>query len=179
MPILVALAIAVAVAGVVFGAAARHGRATDVADVRGDAASLGVNVAVRHPSWRRFVLARRDPTSETGLLLTVAVAGVAAAIVIIGVLLELVNTHTGFARIDDAAARFGARHQTPDTVDALKILTWLGSTSFVAVVVVLVGAQQYWQHRRKALPCSRVALEPSRLPWPRAECCSASIGSPT
>src|ERR1700709_361053 len=83
MPILVALVIAIAIAGIVFGAAARHGRATDAADVRGDPASLGVNVSIRHLRWRRFLFARRDPTSETGLLLTMAVAGVAVAIVII------------------------------------------------------------------------------------------------
>ncbi len=150
MPIVIALVIAVAVSGLVFGVAARRGRAGDVADVRADPAGIAATAAVKHPALKRFMLERRDPSKQTGLLLTIAVGAVAVAITVIGVLLEMVSTHQGFARLDDAAARFGARHATPDTTSVLKAVTTLGSTWFVIVVVVVVGAQQYWSQRRKA-----------------------------
>lgn len=152
MPILVALLLAVAVSGVVFGAAARHGRTTDVADIRANPSAAGATAASKHPALKRFLLQRRDPTTETGFLLTIAVAAVAVAIIVIGVLLEMINERSGFAHLDDSAARFGARHATTDTTNLLKIVTDLGSTPFVACVVVVVGVQQYVQYHKKALP---------------------------
>jgi membrane-associated phospholipid phosphatase len=152
MPILVALLLAVAVSGAVFGAAARHSRTTDLADVRAIPSTASTTAALKHPALKRFLLQRRDPTKETGLLLTIAVAAVAVAIVVIGVLLEMIGDHSGFAQLDDSAARFGARHATTATTVLLKIVTNLGSTPFVAGVVVVVGVQQYVQHHRKALP---------------------------
>jgi len=152
MPIVIAIVVAVVVSGVVFGVAARRSRTADFADVRADPAAVGEAVAKHHPWFRRALLQRRDQSTETGLLLTVAVAAVALAIVIIGVLLQMINDHSGFARLDDSAARFGARHATPDTTRVLKWITALGSTPFVIGIVIVVGAQQFWQHRRKALP---------------------------
>ncbi len=152
MPILATLLVAVVISGVVFGAAARHGRTTDLADVRANPSAAGATAALKHPALKRFLLQRRDATKETGLLLTIAVAAVAVAIVVIGVLLEMISQHSGFARLDDSAARFGARHATGDTTTLLKVVTTLGSTPFVAGVVVVVGAQQYVHHHKKALP---------------------------
>ncbi len=150
MPILIALLIATTIAGLVFGIAARRGAGTDVANVHVDPVAIGESAARKHPALKRFMLERRDPSKETGLLLTIAVAAVALAIVIIGVLLEMVDTNQGFARFDDSAARYGARNATPDTTATLKVITTLGATWFVALLAVVVGAQQYWQDRRKA-----------------------------
>ncbi|MCU1365338.1 MAG: phosphatase family protein [Ilumatobacteraceae bacterium] len=150
MPIVIALLLAAGVTGCVFGLAARRGRGSDLADVRADGSTVGEDTLRRHPRLERFLLERRDPTKETGLLLTVAVAAVAVGIVLIGGVLEMVSTHQGFARIDDAAARFGARHATPDSTNVLKVVTTLGGTWFVIVVGVVVGAHQYWRHRSVA-----------------------------
>ncbi|MCU1398119.1 MAG: phosphatase family protein [Acidimicrobiales bacterium] len=147
MPIVITLLLAAGITGCIFGVAARRGRGADLADVRADGATVEEATLRRHPRLQQFLLDRRDPTKETGLLLTIAVAAVAVSIVLIGALLEMVSTHQGFARLDDAAARFGARHATPTTTDVLKVVTTLGGTSFVIVIGVVVGAQQYWRHR--------------------------------
>jgi undecaprenyl-diphosphatase len=115
----------------------------------------GAHAGAREPStsaFRRFVRRRRDPAKETGLLLTLAVFAIGVAIVLIGVVLDMVSEREGFARLDDAAARFGARHATTGTTRLLRAVTTLGSTPFVAAVVIVVGVQQYRQHRRWATP---------------------------
>ncbi|MEO5723128.1 MAG: phosphatase PAP2 family protein [Ilumatobacteraceae bacterium] len=157
MPILVALLVAIVVSAVAFGIAARRSRATDVADVRVNPHTSDAAIASKQSALRQFLRQRGDPTTETGILLTIAVAGVAAAILIIGALLELISKHAGFARLDDSAARFGARHATPDTTTLLKVVTSFGSTPVIAGIVVVVGVQQYVQHRKKAAPLFLVA----------------------
>ncbi|MEO7399032.1 MAG: phosphatase PAP2 family protein [Ilumatobacteraceae bacterium] len=152
MPIFVALVIAVAISALVFAVAASRGRGGDAADVRAEPADVPAKVVAEHPWLKRFFLARFDASTETGLLLTIAVGAVAVAIVVIGVLLEMVNGNSGFAKLDDAAARFGVRHTTDNTTRVLKFLTELGATTFVVVLFVIVGIGQYWRHRLKAIP---------------------------
>ncbi|MCU1388858.1 MAG: phosphatase family protein [Ilumatobacteraceae bacterium] len=150
MAIVIALLVAVLVSAVVFGLAARKGRAGDLADIRVDQSAVAAAANRPHSALGEFVLRRRDASNDTGLLLTLTVGAVALAIIGIGVVLEMVSTHVGFARFDDAAARFGARHATGDTTRFLKVVTSLGSTPVVAAVVVCIGLQQWFQHRRKA-----------------------------
>ena len=143
MPIVIALVVAVALSALLFAIFDRfHGRGHR-ADITG--------AVVRHSWLRRFLLARRDPSQETGLLLTVAVAGVAIGIIVVGSVLEMVNKRFGFATWDDSAARFGARHATEDTTTALKAITTLGATWFAIIVVVAVGVVLYIRHRRLSI----------------------------
>ena len=149
MPIVFALLVAVVVSGSVFGLSARMGRTGDLTDVRVEPSAIADAVDQPHSALVRFVRRRRDTSTETGLLLTLTVGAVAIAILGIGVLLEMVSTHAGFARFDDAAARFGARHATPDTTTILKAVTALGGTPIVAAIVIVLGVQQWIQHHRK------------------------------
>ncbi len=152
MPIVIALLIAVAISGLIFAVAAARSPKGDIADVRADPGNDAAAKVAEHPWLKRFLLARRDPSTETGLLLTIAVAAVAFAIFVVGAMLSMVNNQSGFAKWDDSAARFGARHATEDTTTALKAVTELGATKFAALLVIVVGAQQYWRHRSKAIP---------------------------
>ncbi|MCU1397313.1 MAG: phosphatase family protein [Acidimicrobiales bacterium] len=149
MAIAIALLVAVLVSAVVFGLAARKGTTGDLADIRADPTRVAASANRSNSALGEFVRRRRDASTETGLLLTLTVGAVAMAIVGIGVLLEMVSTHAGFARFDDSAARFGARHATAGTTTFLKVVTSFGSTPVVAAVVVAVGVQQWIQRRRK------------------------------
>ena len=143
MPIVIALVVAIAISAVLFAIFDRfhvHGHHADITDA-----------VVRHSWLRRFLLARRDPSQETGVLLTIAVAGIAIGIVVVGSVLEMVNKRSGFATWDDSAARFGARHATEDTTTVLKTVTTLGATWFAMIVVVTVGAILYIRHRRLSI----------------------------
>ena len=157
MPILVAVVIAVALSAALFAISANRSSSLDIAEVRGHPGQTAAAAVERSPRLRRFLQQRRDTTKDTGLLLTIAVAFVAIAIVVVGTLLEMVQTHSGFARWDSAAARFGARHATHRTTTALKLITNLGGTVPVVVLVVGVGGYQYWRHRKKAVPAFLVA----------------------
>jgi membrane-associated phospholipid phosphatase len=138
VPIVVALVVAVATSVALFAVFGRfHVHGADIGD------------AVARHSWlRRFLLARRDPSQETGLLLTLAVAAIAVGIIVVGSLLEMVNKRSGFAKWDDSAARFGARHATEDTTTALKTVTTLGATWFAIAIVAVVGVILFIRYRR-------------------------------
>ena len=125
MPILIALAVATVVVTVVLTMAAGLGRTADPTDVRAGADGLVVE-AERHPALRRFLLARRDTTKATGWLLTIALAVIAVLTLVVGLVLEMVQTRQGFARWDDAAARWGAAHTTGTAESVVRVVTQLG-----------------------------------------------------
>ncbi|MEO6122094.1 MAG: phosphatase PAP2 family protein [Ilumatobacteraceae bacterium] len=146
---MIALLVAIVVGCAVFAiVASRRDPETDVETL---AHTVGEH-ADASPWLSRFLHARRDPSSETGLLLTAAVIAVATAIVLIGVLLEMVNDSSGFARWDDSAARFGARHASRGSTRLLELITDLGSWWFVTIAIVIVGGVQYLRHRRRSIP---------------------------
>ena len=151
MPILIALAVATIVVTVVLTMAAGLGRTADPTDVRAGADGLVVE-AERHPALRRFLLARRDTTKATGWLLTIALAVIAVLTLVVGLVLEMVQTRQGFARWDDAAARWGAAHTTGTAESVVRVVTQLGSTPVVIAVCLVVAAVEYRRIRTRAVP---------------------------
>jgi len=151
MPILIALGVATVVVTVVLTMTARLGRAADPTDVRTGSDGLVVE-AHRHPAFRRFLLARRDTTKATGWLLTIALIVIAVLTLVVGLLLEMVQTRQGFARWDNSAARWGAAHTTGTAESVVKVITQFGSTPVVIGVCVLVAAVEYRRIRTRAVP---------------------------
>jgi undecaprenyl-diphosphatase len=169
VPVLIALVVATVVSAVLIGvlsttrrhhvygshgghspglhSGGRSGALHDPGDVRGDPARVGVAIA-EHSRLKRFLLERRDPQKETGLLLTVAVAFIAAAILSIGGLLLMVRRGSGFARWDASAARFGAEHASSDVTAAMEWITDLGGSRVALTVVALIGGWTYVRTRR-------------------------------
>lgn len=151
MPILIALAVAVVVVSSTLTIVTRATRAVDPADVRTDPSGL-VDEAHRHPALRRFLLARRDASTATGWLLTMALAVTAALTLTVGLLLEMVQTRQGFARWDDAAAHWGARHTTGAAENVVDVVTQLGSTPVVIGVCAVVAVVEHRRIRTRAVP---------------------------
>jgi membrane-associated phospholipid phosphatase len=162
VPILIAVAVATVVVTVVLTLVARRGRQADPADVRTGAVGL-VEEAHRHPALRRFVLDRRDTTKATGLLLTVALAMIAGLTVAVGLVLEMVQTNEGFARWDDAAARWGAAHTTGLAESVVRIITQLGSTPVVIALCLVVSIVEYRRVPTRAVPAFLVTVVASQL----------------
>lgn len=98
---------------------------------------------VRHSRFERHLRRRTDPHKETGLALTVATLVAAAGAVGIGVLLAMVRTHEGFARLDLRLARYGAEHATELSTRFMRDLSQLGGTQWVIVLAVIVGIVEY------------------------------------
>ena len=162
MPVLIAVGIATLVVVVVLTLVARLGRRNDPTDVRTGADDL-VEQARRHPALRRFLLARRDPTKATGWLLTIALAVIAGLTLVVGLVLEMVQTHQGFARWDDSAARWGAAHTNGTAESVVRVVTQLGSTPVVIAVSLAVAVVEYRRVRTRAVPAFLAAVVTSEL----------------
>ena len=162
MPILIAVAVATVVVTVVLALVAVRGRRTDPADVRTGADEL-VDQAHRHPMLRRFILDRRDTTKATGWLLTVALGVITGLTLAVGLLLEMVQTHAGFARWDDAAARWGAAHTTGATEWVVRVITLLGGTPVVIALCLGVSIVEYRRLPTWAVPAFMATVVVSQL----------------
>ena len=162
MPILIAVAVATVVVTVVLALVAVRGRRADPADVRTGADGLVVQ-AHRHPMLRRFILDRRDTTKATGWLLTVALGVITGLTLAVGLLLERVQTHVGFARWDDSAARWGAAHTTGMTESVLRVITLLGGTPVVVALCVGVSIVEYRRLPTWAVPAFMATVVVSQL----------------
>jgi undecaprenyl-diphosphatase len=162
LPLLIAVAVATVVVTVVLTLVARLGRRTDPADVRAGADGI-VAQAHRHPALRRFVLDRRDTTKATGWLLTVALGAITGLTLAVGIVLEMVQTHEGFARWDDSAARWGAAHTTGAAETVLRVVTQLGSTPVVVVLCLVVSFVEYRRLPTRAVPAFIAAVVASQL----------------
>jgi undecaprenyl-diphosphatase len=151
VPILIAVAIATVVVSTTLTIVAFGERHHDPADVRSDPQTL-VEGAHRHSALRRFLLARRDASTATGWLLTMALATIAVLTLTVGLLLEMVQRREGFARWDNAAARWGAAHTTGLAEDVVGVVTRLGSTPVIFVLCVGVAIVEYRRIPTRAVP---------------------------
>jgi undecaprenyl-diphosphatase len=162
VPILIAVAVATVVVTVVLTLVARRGRQADPADVRTGADGL-VDQAHRHPALQRFLVDRRDTTKATGLLLTVALATISALTLVVGLVLDMVQTREGFARWDDSAARWGAAHTSGTAESVVRVITQLGSTPVVISLCVIVSIVEYRRIPTRAVPAFLVTVVASQL----------------
>jgi len=94
---------------------------------------------------------RVDPATLTGFALTAALIAVIGAIAGIGLLLAMIHGHTGLARWDLSAARFGANHATPTSTKVLRDVSQLGGTNGVIVIGLVVAALEYRRLRSSAV----------------------------
>ena len=81
----------------------------------------------------------------TILGLSAAALAVAVCATLFGLLVVLVRTRAGLDVLDQAPARWAARHDSPFSTRALRLLTFLGSVGLALPLVVAVGAAE---HRR-------------------------------
>lgn len=105
-----------------------------------------VDTVRRHPRARALVRSRLDPTTETGLLLTVAVGALVVSVTGFGVILEMVRSNRGLASYDSSFANWGALHATTSSTRGLKLISLLGGYPSVTVLSCAVAAAEY---RRK------------------------------
>lgn len=85
-------------------------------------------------------------------MLTVAVAALVAVTVAVGLLLLMVQTHSGFAKWDLSFARWGGDNATAASTQWLKRVNELGGTVVVVGVTLVVGVVEYWRRPNRAIP---------------------------
>ncbi len=151
MPILLALGTATVVVTVVLSLVALLGERSGPTDVSASSEAL-VEQAHRHPAVRRFILVRSDATTATGWLLTIALGIITGLTLAVGLLLEMVQTNRGFARWDNAAARWGAAHTSGAAEAVVRFVTQLGSTPVIIAVCLATAVVEYRRRPTRAVP---------------------------
>ncbi len=134
------------------------------------AGALGFAISARHPvdldatdelrrlpRLRRFLGERFDQQSLRGLLVTVSFVVVLLVALAVGALLDMVATDEGLAEYDDNVAEWGSRNATSEAVDVLRVITQLGST-WLLTIVLAVTALVAWLRRRSLVPLVFLAV---------------------
>jgi len=107
-----------------------------------------IRVLAWHPRLRRFLRQRLDRRTAGGLVLTISLAVLFGAALLVGALLDMVDSSSGLASFDDAVARWGAAHADSAAVGALRVITYLGDTVVVLLALAATGALDYARYRR-------------------------------
>ncbi len=153
-PVVLVVFGAAAVAGVVAGAvawflpnfdpAAPHATPTFIADQAAKAAEA-------QPRRRAYLRSRLDPTSLTGLALTVGLALLALGAAAVGVMFVMIQRDTGLAHYDLSAARWGGDNATNASTRILRDVSLLGGTPVMIAVAVATAIVQYRRTRTAAV----------------------------
>ncbi|HUF99564.1 MAG TPA: phosphatase PAP2 family protein [Ilumatobacter sp.] len=103
------------------------------------------------PAPLRRVLrhAERRTAGAAAVILMFGIALISATLV--GWILDTTDENTGFARWDQSAAEWGAEHGTDTSTNVLEIITQLGATGWLLIVMVVVGGVEAYRHRKIAI----------------------------
>jgi undecaprenyl-diphosphatase len=101
-----------------------------------------------HPRPRSFLRSRMDPSTATGLVLTLALTGIVAAGAVVGLFAWMIRRDSGVVNVDLAVERWAEAQATTVTDAVLEGLTHAGDTETIVVVALLVGAFGLWRWRR-------------------------------
>jgi undecaprenyl-diphosphatase len=109
------------------------------------------NEARRHPQLVAFTRSRLDPGSATGLLLSAAIIVFVVGTASVAIVLVMIHTDTGFARLDRSASLFGAHHATALSTRFLRFYTQLGGALVIVPFAVIVAIVETIRQRSVAV----------------------------
>jgi undecaprenyl-diphosphatase len=105
----------------------------------------------RHPRLFAFTRSRLDPNSATGLLLSAAIVVFVVGSVAVAIVLVMIHTNSGFARLDRSVSLFGAHHATALSTRFLRIYTQLGGALVIVPLAVIVAIVETIRQRSFAI----------------------------
>jgi membrane-associated phospholipid phosphatase len=109
------------------------------------------NETRRHPRLAAFTRSRLDPGSATGLLLSAAIIVFVVGAASVAVVLVMIHTNSGFARLDRSASLFGAHHATALSTRFLRFYTQLGGALVIVPLAVIVAIVETIRQRSVAV----------------------------
>jgi membrane-associated phospholipid phosphatase len=101
----------------------------------------------RHPRLAAFSRSRLDPGSATGLALSAAVIVFVVGAASVALVLVMIHTNSGFARLDRSASLFGAHHATAVSTQFLQFYTQLGGALVIVPLGVIVAVVETIRQR--------------------------------
>jgi membrane-associated phospholipid phosphatase len=105
-----------------------------------------------HRGSRRFLRSRMDPSTATGLALTVALAALVLTGVVVGVLAWMVRRNVGLVDLDHAIEVWADTHATTLSDAVLGAITHLGDTITILTVGVVISVYGLWRWRKASIP---------------------------
>jgi membrane-associated phospholipid phosphatase len=148
---LVVLLIGLAVAALLVAVAARRGRHALVDPVDPDVAEHWlVDRAADRPRLQRL-LRRADHRVAGGVAVAVGFALVFVAAVVVGWIFDSVDSGGGFARWDDAGVGWGPDPDDETTTRILDVLTHLGATWVLAILMTVVAIVDWRRYRQASV----------------------------
>ena len=90
-----------------------------------------------------------DRTSAGGYLLTAAFALVFAATLVLGLLLVLIDNNRTVQDVDRRVSEWGSTHAGSKAVDVVEVVTNLGTTWVVFVVLAVVATADFVRRRNR------------------------------
>ena len=114
-------------------------------------AALGEDLG-RHRGSRSFLRSRMDPSTATGLALTVALAALVVTGVIVGVLAWMVRRNVGLVDLDHAIEVWADEHATTFSDAVLGAITHLGDTTTILGVGIAISVYGLWRWRKPSIP---------------------------
>jgi undecaprenyl-diphosphatase len=109
------------------------------------------NETRRHPRLAAYTRSRLDPGSATGLLLSAAIIVFVVGVASVALVLVMIHTNTGFARLDRSASLFGAHHATALSTRFLRFYTQLGGALVIVPLAVIVAVVETTRQRSVAV----------------------------
>jgi membrane-associated phospholipid phosphatase len=103
--------------------------------------------ALQHRRLVTFTRSRLDPGSATGLLLSAAILVFVVGTALVAILLVMIHTNTGFARLDSSASLFGAHHATAASTRFLRFYTQLGGALVIVPLALIVAVAETIRQR--------------------------------
>jgi membrane-associated phospholipid phosphatase len=148
--ILIAIIVGLGMAAAVGAFALSASRNVEADTVDPAAAERAVKRSIRHhPKVRRFLEQRMDRTSAGGYLLTAAFALVFGATLVLGLLLVLIDNNRTVQDVDRKVSEWGSTHAGSKAVDVVELVTNLGTTWVVFVVLAVVATADFVRRRNR------------------------------
>ncbi len=104
---------------------------------------------LRHPRVERFFRERMDRKTAGGFLLTASIVVLFVVAILVGVLLDMIDNHTGLAAADRSVAAWGSRNASTATAQVMKWITQLGSSPVVAAALIVAACADYARRRSR------------------------------
>jgi undecaprenyl-diphosphatase len=104
-----------------------------------------------NPRLARALRVDTDPNRTTTVALVAAAAVLLVGAIGVGILLLMIRSNTGFARLDLRFAHFGADHATDASTAVLKGISLLGGTGGAIVAAVVVAVVESSRSRSAAV----------------------------
>ena len=152
MPFAVLMVVALIAGGLAFALARRY-PATAAAEAPARAASGKLVEQATHRPWLATILrSRLDPSTATGLALTLALGAVILGGLVLGALAYLMRTNATLVDIDNSVGQWEFDHASPLSTDGLHAVTQLADTYTVIALIVVVSIVEYLRVPSRWIP---------------------------